>query len=163
MTSLETIKRAVANTLCNDELIDSAFNEIEAYSRCWHHILIVNSWDVWNGSRRVLKLQVVRWLEDRGGLYDFSRFNSGLSVIGFKDLNAATHFELRWSSHGRVMSRSIHNWNSQPLKSIFEALPFDEVQPPNNAPSLHCDSSRQMHHEPRSYSRNQIDRSADLL
>jgi hypothetical protein len=123
---LEKIKEAIAAVTRDEELASSTCYEVEAYARLWPFVFLVNDWDIWNGSKRALKLQVVRWLEDEGGSYDFFHIRTGFGLIGFKDEDAAKKFERRWSaqSHATPALNPAPNgdWNPHPLKSTFEPV-----------------------------------------
>jgi hypothetical protein len=117
---LDKIKEAITASTRDEELASATRYEVEAYAKLWPFVFLVNDWDVWNGSKRALKLQVVRWLEDEGAPYDFFQIRTGFGLIGFKDRDAAKTFERRWSSHAHTRSASNGDWNPHPLKSTFE-------------------------------------------
>lgn len=119
---LEKIKEAIAASTRDEELASATRYEVEAYARLWPFVFMVNDWDVWNGSKRALKLQVVRWLENEGAPYDFFHIRTGFGLMGFKDQEAAKAFERRWSSQPQVKPASNGDWNPHPLKSTFEPV-----------------------------------------
>ncbi|MEE1655139.1 hypothetical protein VB618_02935 [Microvirga sp. CF3062] len=119
---LEKIKKAIAASTRDEELASATCCEVEAYARLWPFIFLVNDWDIWNGSKRALKLQVVRWLEDQGATYDFFQIRTGFGLMGFRDQKAAKKFELRWSGGSHVKPASNGDWNPHPLKSTFESV-----------------------------------------
>jgi hypothetical protein len=122
VTELKTIKEAVTASTRDEELASATCYEVEAYVKLWPFVFLVNDWDVWNGSKRALKLQVVRWLEDEGGPYDFFQIRTGFGLMGFKDQAAAQKFELRWSGGSHAKPASNGDWNPHPLKSTFEPV-----------------------------------------
>lgn len=122
MTELETIKEAVTASTRDEELASATCYEVEAYVRLWPFVFLVNDWDIWNGSKRALKLQVVRWLESEGEPFDFFQIRTGFGLMGFKDQKAAEKFELRWSAGSSRRSASNGDWNPHPLKSTFEPV-----------------------------------------
>jgi hypothetical protein len=136
MTSADKIRKVNIGSEWNEKVASSASSEAEAYAKRWPFVFLVNDWDVWNGSKKALRLQVIRWLERNGGAYDFSLLRSGCGLVGFTDLRAATHFKLRWSGQGRVMSASRLNkapdqdWSPHPVRSTFEPLGPSEAPYP---------------------------------
>ena len=120
MTDLEQIKTAIVNTLRDEELASFACNEADAYAKLWPCIVVVNDWDVWNEGKTALRLQVIRWLEDKDVSYTFHQFHRGCGLVGFSDQEAASHFELRWSGRSQVKSDAHQGWNPHPLKCTFE-------------------------------------------
>jgi len=122
VTDLDAIKEAIVATTRDAELASSTCYEVDAYAKLWPFFFLVNDWDVWNGSKRGLKLQVVRWLEDQGKPYDFFQIRTGCGLIGFKDQEAATHFEQRWSRQSHASPAPNGDWNPHPLKSTFEPV-----------------------------------------
>ena len=119
---LEKIKEAIAASTRDEELASATRYEVEAYVRLWPFVFLINDWDVWNGSKRALKLQVVRWLENEGAPYDFFQIRTGFGLIGFKDQTAAKTFERRWSGRSPMTQASNGDWNPHPLKSTFEPV-----------------------------------------
>ncbi|MBF9196716.1 hypothetical protein [Microvirga terrestris] len=119
---LEKIIEAIAASTRDEELASATCYEVEAYVRLWPFVFLVNDWDVWNGSKRALKLQVVRWLENQGTAYDFFQIRTGFGLIGVKDQQAAEAFERRWSVESRETPASNRDWNPHPLKSTFEPV-----------------------------------------
>ncbi|MBM1173333.1 hypothetical protein [Microvirga arabica] len=119
---LEKIKEAIVASTRDEELASATCYEVEAYARLWPFVFLVNDWDVWNGSKRALKLQVVRWLENEGAPYDFFHIRTGFGLMGFKDQEAAKSFERRWSGPSEATSASTGDWNPHPLKSTFEPV-----------------------------------------
>jgi hypothetical protein len=122
VTELETIKEAVTASTRDEELATATCYEVEAYMRLWPFVFLVNDWDIWNGSKRALKLQVVRWLEDEGAPYDFFQIRTGFGLMGFKDRAAAEKFETRWSGLSHAKPAPNGDWNPHPLKSTFEPV-----------------------------------------
>jgi hypothetical protein len=122
VTELETIREAVTASTRDEELASATCFEVEAYAKLWPFVLLVNDWDIWNGSKRALKLQVVRWLEDEGAPYDFFHIRTGFGLMGFKDKAAAEKFEMRWSSLSNAKPAPNGDWNPHPLKSTFEPV-----------------------------------------
>jgi hypothetical protein len=126
MTNLDEIRKLILGTVSDQEIASFAYSEVEAYAKRWPFVFLVNDWDVWNESKRALRLQVVRWLEQNGGLYDFYQLPGGWGLVGFAELKAATHFKLRWSGQGPMMSAPVptsapvQDWNPHPVKSTFE-------------------------------------------
>ena len=119
---LRKIKEAIEAVTRDEALASSTCYEVEAYVRLWPFAFLVNDWDVWNGSKRALKLQVVRWLEDQGGSYDFFQIRTGFGVVGFQNQDAAKTFKLRWSGQSHTAQASNRDWNPHPLKSTFEPV-----------------------------------------
>ncbi|KFG68666.1 hypothetical protein [Microvirga sp. BSC39] len=119
---LEKIKEAIAASTRDEELASATRYEVEAYARLWPFVFLVNDWDVWNGSKRSLNLQVVRWLESEGAPYDFFQIRTGFGLMGFKDQEAAKAFERRWSGRSQGTPASNGDWNPHPLKSTFEPV-----------------------------------------
>ena len=122
MTDLEEIKAAIAATTRDEELASSTCCEVEAYTKLWPSVFLVNDWDIWNGSSRALKLQVIRWLENEDAPYDFFQIRTGFGIVGFKDHEAAKQFETRWSGQTHVTPSSDEDWNPHPLRSTFEPI-----------------------------------------
>jgi len=120
MTDLEVIKKAIGDRIRDQELASSACYEVDAYARRWPFIFLINDWDVWNESRKALRLQVVRWLEANCTPYDFHQFRTGWGLIGFESQEAASRFELRWSGQIDSFSMPDEDLNPHPLKSTFE-------------------------------------------
>jgi hypothetical protein len=120
MTSLEEVKRAVVATIRDEEVASSTCYEVDAFAKLWPFVFIVNDWDVWNESKTALRLQVIRWLEEKDVPYTFYQFHRGYGLVGFKDQEAATDFDLQWSEESRERSGSDREWNPHPLKSTFE-------------------------------------------
>jgi hypothetical protein len=130
------MKKAIVSVVKDEEVASSARYDVEAYAKRWPFVFLINDWDVWNEGKYILRLQVIRWLERHGGAYDFSLLHSGCGLVGFTDLKAATHFKLRWSGQGRVMSaqepRTVpaRDWNPHPVRSTFEPIgPSDARHP----------------------------------
>jgi hypothetical protein len=120
MTNLEEVKRAIVATIRDEEVASSTCYEVDAYAKLWPFVFIVNDWDVWNESKTALRLQVIRWLEEKDVPYIFYQFHRGYGLVGFKDQKAAMDFDLQWSEESRERSGSDHEWNPHPLKSTFE-------------------------------------------
>ena len=121
MTELKTIKEAVTASTRDEELASATCYEVEAYVRLWPFVFLVNDWDIWNGSKRALKLQVIRWLEDEGGPYDFFQIRTGFGLMGFKDQTAAKSSSCGGRA-GPARPASNGDWNPHPLKSTFEPV-----------------------------------------
>jgi hypothetical protein len=120
VTDLDEMKAVIVNTLRDEQLALNACYELEAYAKLWPFVFMVNEWDVWNESKRALRLQVIRWLEEKGASYDFHQFRTGYGLVGFKDPEAATHFKLRWSGESNVKPVPNRDWDPHPLRSTFE-------------------------------------------
>jgi hypothetical protein len=131
MTDLEEMKKAIADAIRDWELASSACYEVEAYARRWPFVFMIHDWDVWNESKKALRLQVIRWLEEQCSPYDFYQFQSGWGLVGFKSQEAADRFKLRWSGQTSDMPISHHNWNPHPLKSTFEPIYTNEARGPS--------------------------------
>jgi len=127
MTDLDEIKQGIVDMVRDEELASFACYEVDAYAKLWPFVFMINEWDVWNESRTALKLQVIRWLEDEDAPYLFHQVHRGCGLVGFKDQEAATHFERQWSGQGRGRSASHRDWNPHPLKSTFEPLYSSEA------------------------------------
>ncbi|MGF9759454.1 hypothetical protein AAII07_30085 [Microvirga sp. 0TCS3.31] len=135
MVNLEELKAVIISASPDAAMATSACSDVDAFYKAWPYVFKINDWDVWNERKRALRLQVVRWLEDRGGAYEFRQLQAGWGFVGFKDLKAATHFKLRWSGQGSVRSASAPDWNPQPLRSTFEAASPNEVPLTSDMPS----------------------------
>ncbi len=122
MRDLEEMKKAIGDTIRDKEIASSLCYEVEAYARGWPFVLMIHDYDVWNESKKALRLQVVRWLEEHCAPYDFCQFHSGWGLIGFKSQEAANRFELRWSGQAGRMLMHQQGWNPHPLKSTFEPI-----------------------------------------
>jgi hypothetical protein len=122
VTELDKIKEAITASTRDEELASATCYEVEAYVKLWPFVFLVNDWDIWNGSKRALKLQVVRWLEDEGAPYDFFHIRTGFGLMGFKDQKAAKAFEQRWSGGSNAKPASTADWNPHPVKSTFEPV-----------------------------------------
>jgi hypothetical protein len=120
VTSLDELKNVIANMTHGKQAASSACDEIDVYARLWPYVFMINDWDVWTNSKTILRLQVVRWLEQHGGVYDFYRLHDRWGLVGFHNLKAATHFKLRWSGESRMMVAPAQGWNPHPRKSTFE-------------------------------------------
>ncbi|MFC1456169.1 hypothetical protein ACETIH_05425 [Microvirga arabica] len=141
MASVDEIKKAVVDTVQDQDMASFACSEVEAYGERWPFVVLVNDWDVWSESKKALRLEVIRWLEQNGGAYDFSLLQSGDGLVGFADLKAATHFKFRWSGRKRVISAhepraaSVQDWNPHPVRSTFEPLCPSEAPHPQRHPT----------------------------
>jgi hypothetical protein len=120
MTNLEEVKRAIVATIRDEEVASSTCYEVDAFAKLWPFVFTVTDWDVWNESKTALRLQVVRWLEEKDVPYTFYQFHRGYGLVGFKDQEAAMDFDLQWSEESRERSGSGCEWNPHPLKSTFE-------------------------------------------
>jgi hypothetical protein len=120
MTDLEGIKKAIVDTLRDEELASFACYEAEAYAKLWSSVFVINDWDVWNERKTALRLQVIRWLEDEDVPYTFHQFHRGCGLVGLNDQDVATHFELRWSGQTQGRPDARQEWNPHPVKSTFE-------------------------------------------
>jgi hypothetical protein len=119
MTSPEELKSLIIDTWRDEEMASSACCGIDAYSKLWPFVLVVNEWDVWNETKRNLSREVIDWLESHGGTWDFYHLLGTWGLVGFKDLKAATHFNLRWSGALKASSAPGQTWNPHPLNSSF--------------------------------------------
>ena len=99
MTELDKIKEAITASTRDEELASATCYEVEAYVKLWPFVFLVNDWDIWNGSKGALKLQVVRWLEGEGAPYDFFHIRAGFGLMA-----------------------STADWNPHPVKSTFEPV-----------------------------------------
>jgi hypothetical protein len=126
MTAVDEVKQALADAARDMGDVPSVCYDFDAYARRWPFVVMVTDWDVWNDSKRALRLEVIRWLERHEDPYDFRQFRDGCDLVGFKDLKAATRFKLRWSGQGRMMSAPAQHWSPHPLSSTFEASCTDE-------------------------------------
>jgi hypothetical protein len=122
MTNLEELKAIIVDTWRDEEMVSSACCGIDAYSKLWPFVLVVNEWDVWNDTKRNLNHEVRAWLESHGGTWDFYHLLGSWGLIGFKDLKAATHFNLRWSGALKASPVSSQTWNPHPLNSTFSPI-----------------------------------------
>jgi hypothetical protein len=120
MIDFEKMKQAIANKVRDKNLASSSGHDIEPFAKHWPYSFVINDWDVWNESKKFLKLQVIRWLEARGAAYEFSQFRSGCGLIGFESQEAAHEFKLRWSNQTDGMPVANQGWNPHPLRSNFE-------------------------------------------
>jgi hypothetical protein len=127
MTDLEEMKKAIADAIRDRELASSACYEVEAYARRWPFVFMIHDWDVWDESKKALRLQVIRWLEGQCAPYDFYQFHSGWGLVGFKSQEAANRFELRWSGRTSRVLMPHQGWNPHPLKSTFEPIHTSEA------------------------------------
>jgi hypothetical protein len=132
MTDLEAMKKAIADAIRDRELASSACCEVEAYARRWPFVFMIRDWDVWNESKKALRLQVIRWLEGQCAPYDFYQFHSGWGLVGFKSQEAANRFKLRWSGQTGGMLIPHQDWNPHPLKSTFEPIYTSEALGPEH-------------------------------
>jgi hypothetical protein len=122
MTNPEELKAIIIDTWRDEEMASSACCGIDAYSKLWPFVLVVNEWDVWNETKRNLNREVLAWLESHGGAWDFYHLLGSWGLVGFKDLKAATHFKLRWSGALKASSSSSQGWNPHPLNSTFSPV-----------------------------------------
>jgi hypothetical protein len=122
MTNLEEMKKAIADAIHDKEVASSACCQVEAYARRWLIVFMIHNWDVWNESKKALRLQVVRWLEGQCAPYDFYQFLSGWGLVGFNSQEAANRFKLRWSGQTSGMLLPDQDWDPHPLKSTFEPI-----------------------------------------
>jgi hypothetical protein len=131
MTDLEEMKSLIVTTVRDEELASSACFEIDAYAKLWPFVFMVNDWAIWNKGKTALRPEVVHWLEGVGAAHDVHLFLSGGGLVGFKEIDAASQFERRWSREGQMPSnqafRALHqDWNPHPAKSTFEP-PYRDV------------------------------------
>lgn len=129
MKAVNKLKQAVAEATRETPGAPSVDCDFNAYVRNWPFVVVVTDWDIWNDSKRALRLEVIRWLERHKDPYDFWQFRNGYGLVGFKDLKAATRFELRWSRESPMMSASAQDWSPHPVSSTFEAPSADEALP----------------------------------
>lgn len=122
MAEPEEIKREIEDRIHDPELASSVWYEVEAYSKRWPFVFLINDRDVWNESKNALRLQVVRWLEANCTPYDFYQFRTGWGLVGFKSQEAANRFETRWSEQSVDLSVSHEDWNPHPQKSTSEPI-----------------------------------------
>lgn len=127
MAAVEELKRALAAAASEKGGAPSACYDFDAYASRWPFVVMVTDWDVWSDGKRVLRLEVIRWLERHEDPYDFWQFRDGCGLVGFKDLKAATRFKLRWSGQGSMMSASAEDWSPHPQSSTFEAPCADDT------------------------------------
>ena len=123
MTNLEELKAIIVDKWRDEEMASSACSGIDAYSKLWPFVLVVNEWDVWNETKRNLNREVLAWLDSHGGAWDFYHLLGSWGLVGFKDLKAATHFNLRWSGALKASPVSSQTWNPHPLNSTFLPSP----------------------------------------
>ncbi len=140
MTAGNKLKQALAEAARETTGVPSACYDFDAYARHWPCVVTVTDWDIWNDSRRALRLEVIRWLERHKDAYDFWQFRNGHGLVGFKDLKAATRFELRWSGKSPMMSASARDWSPHPVSSTFEAPGADEAFPVSGTSRQHPDA-----------------------
>jgi len=131
MTNLDELKKTVAATWRDDEMVSSACYGIDAYARLWPYVFMVNDWRVWNESGRDLNREVVRWLDEQGSDWDFYHLLDEWGLVGFSDLKTATRFRHRWFGALKVVSSSDTTWNPQPLSSTFAPSVLDEAAKPS--------------------------------
>jgi hypothetical protein len=137
MTAVNKLKQALAEAARETTGAPSVGYALEAYARHWPFVVTITDWDIWNDSKRALRVEVIRWLERHEDAYDFWQFRDGYGLVGFKDLKAATRFELRWSGKSPMMSASAREWSPHPVSSTFEAPGADEVRPVAGASRQH--------------------------
>lgn len=120
MAKLERMKAIIVDQWRDEEMASSACYGVEAYARRWPHVLMVNDWDVWDGSRKHLRREVIGWLNQQGASWDFYHLLDTWGLIGFEDPDMAARFKRRWSGMIKaVPSSSSQGWNPHPLNSSF--------------------------------------------
>jgi hypothetical protein len=119
MTDLDELKKVITATWRDEEMASSACYGIDAYSKLWPDVFMVNDWRVWNESGRDLNQEVVRWLNEQGSAWDFYHLLDEWGLVGFDDLRTATRFRHRWFGALKVVSSSDNTWNPHPLNSTF--------------------------------------------
>lgn len=127
MTDLDQLKKIIVATWRDEEMASSACYGVDAYSKLWPYVFMVNDWRVWNESGRDLKHEVVRWLDEQESPWDFYHLLDEWGLIGFQDLRAATRFRHRWFGALKVVSSSESAWSPHPLNSTFAQSPVEEV------------------------------------
>ncbi len=126
MTDLDELKEIIAETWRDEEMASSACHGVDAYAKRWPYVLVVKDWDIWDESGEDLKHEVVRWLRQHGGSWDFYHLLDTWGLMGFKDAKAASHFQLRWSGMLKTAPASSPGWNPHPLNSSFAPTEADE-------------------------------------
>lgn len=119
MTDLDELKKAIDETWRDEEMASSARYGIEAYSKLWPYVFMVNDWRVWNESGRDLNQEVVHWLDGQGSAWDFYHLLDEWGLVGFDDLRAATRFRHRWFGALRLVSSSDSTWVPHPRSGAF--------------------------------------------
>jgi hypothetical protein len=126
MTDLDELKKIIVATWRDEEMASSACYGVDAYSKHWPYVFMVNDWRVWNESGRDLNQDVVRWLDEQGGAWDFYHLLDEWGLVGFDDLRPATRFRHRWFGAIKVVSSSDNTWNPHPLSGTFAPSLVDE-------------------------------------
>jgi hypothetical protein len=127
MTNLQDLKQRITETWRDEEMASSACYGVDAYSKLWPFVFFVNDWDVWNESGKDLKATVYSWLERQNTSWDFYHLQGGWGLVGFKDRQAAEHFNLRWSGALKAVPASADSWNPHPLNSSFAYDPREDA------------------------------------
>lgn len=130
MTNLDELKNVIAETWRDEEMASSACHGVDAYSKLWPYVFMVNDWLVWDESGRGLSRDVLSWLEGQGSAWDFYHLMEEWGLVGFADLRTATRFRQRWFGAVEVVSSSGGTWNPHPLNTSFAPGPMDEVPMP---------------------------------
>jgi hypothetical protein len=119
MTDLDQLKTIIVTTWRDEEMASSACYGVDAYSKLWSYVFMVNDWRVWNESGCDLKHEVVAWLDEQGSAWDFYHLLDEWGLVGFHDLRTATRFRNRWFGALKVVSSSDSTWEPHPLNSTF--------------------------------------------
>lgn len=119
MTDLDELKKAIAETWRDEETASSACYGVDAYSKHWPYVFMVNDWRVWNESGRDLNQEVVHWLDEQGSAWDFYHLLDEWGLVGFDDLRTATRFRHRWFGALKVVSSSDSTWSPRPRNRTF--------------------------------------------
>ena len=127
MTDMDELKKTIAATWRDAEMAASACYGVDAYSKLWCCVLMVNEWPLWNESGRGLRCDVVRWLDEQGSTWDFYHLLGEWGLVGFDDPQAAARFAGRWSGGGENGLPPDGTWNPHPLNSTFAPSIMDEA------------------------------------
>jgi hypothetical protein len=126
MTDLDELKKTIAATWRDEEMASSACYGLEAYSKHWRYVFMVNDWRVWNESGRDLNQEVIRWLDEQEETWDFYHLLDEWGLVGFDDLRTATRFRHRWFGALKVVP-SDDTWSPHPLNGTFAPSLADET------------------------------------
>jgi hypothetical protein len=126
MTNLDELKRTIAATWRDEEMASSTCYGIDAYSKHWPYVFMVNDWRVWNESGRDLNQEVIRWLDEQEETWDFYHLLDEWGLVGFDDLRTATRFRHRWFGALKVVSSSDDTWNPHSCNGTFAPSLADE-------------------------------------
>jgi len=119
MMDLDELKKAIDETWRDEEMASSARYGIDAYSKLWPYVFMVNDWRVWNESGRDLNHEVVQWLDEQDSDWDFYHLLDEWGLVGFDDLRTATRFRNRWFGALKLVSSSDSTWTPQPRSAAF--------------------------------------------